>query len=495
MPRKPKQEKQQIKIVVNGLPITVILHPPSGAHRSWRAYWHGLPRARSTGQRRYEDAVAVAENMLQNGGNRGQPDGRVMSDEEFEEIQRRHFGRKNEKRAQERAKKSLDNCLDALAAFSEITGLRPIILATPDDCASFQRTALTLPNNWRRRPRQERRPVEHYAEKARDRRRRSGDLDPLDDLPRYSPNNVLRWSRSLQAAFERANRNALKRKCVRGVVGEGKLLTGNPWSQFTWIEGRKRPLRQFDGDELLSLLNYLETQWGGVPVGAAAAKVFLWSACRKLEIVTLRWDALRKVGNEYHFDLNCKADVDKWFRIPEPLYQELVGFRVNSPFVFAAYNEQLRQFHSRNTAWLRSIRADYNPGSFGSWFYRRVKDWSESNAKGAAFVHVFRKTTLQHSRHGEDINRQVASDARVSESVMMTNYVKETDEEMRQRSNRTFRRIIASLSPEVARRYGHVQDARSEMEDRLRSAIESKNWALASDLAARLAQDGRPSDR
>ena len=35
---------------------------------------------------------------------------------------------------------------------------------------------------------------------------------------------------------------------------------------------------------------------------------------------------------------------------------------------------------------------------------------------------------------------------------MMTNYVKETDDEMRRKSNRTFQRIIASLPADVADR-------------------------------------------
>jgi hypothetical protein len=42
----------------------------------------------------------------------------------------------------------------------------------------------------------------------------------------------------------------------------------------------------------------------------------------------------------------------------------------------------------------------------------------------------------------------------------MTNYVKEMDEQMRQRSNRMYRRIRANLPSEVAACYGHVQDAR-----------------------------------
>jgi hypothetical protein len=70
----------------------------------------------------------------------------------------------------------------------------------------------------------------------------------------------------------------------------------------------------------------------------------------------------------------------------------------------------------------------------------------------------------------------------------MTNYVKETDEEMRQRSNRTHRRILASLFPKVARRYGHFEEIGSELESRLRVAINIKNWALVSQIATQLEQ-------
>ena len=74
-------------------------------------------------------------------------------------------------------------------------------------------------------------------------------------------------------------------------------------------------------------------------------------------------------------------------------------------------------------------------------------------------------------------------------SQFTTNYVKETDEEARHRSNRTYRRILASLAPEVAARYGHVQDARSEMESELRAAMDAKDWATVTELSNRLAQD------
>ena len=251
---------------------------------------------------------------MKNGGRRASPSDTVLSDEEFVEIQMAHFARKTDERAKQRAKRSLDSCFEAFAALREITGLQPITLATPDDCASFQRVALTLPNMWRRLPLEQRRPAKEYTDEARERRRRNNSTDDLDECPCYSPNNVLKWSRSLQAAFERCNRNALKRKCVRGVVDEKRLLMSNPWSQFTWIEGRDRPIRQFDTDELLSLLTFLRAK--GLPVGPAALKVFLWSSCRKLEVASLTWDSLRVVGKEVHFEVQCKWGIEKWFRIP-----------------------------------------------------------------------------------------------------------------------------------------------------------------------------------
>lgn len=250
--------------------------------------------------------------------------------------------------------------------------------------------------------------------------------------------------------------------------------------------GRDRPIRQFDGNELISLLDYLDARWKGVPIGATTMKIFLWSACRKLEVTGLIWDSLRLLDNECHFEITGKWGIEKWFRIPESVYQELLYFRTTSPFVFAAYNNQLRHFHAGNPNWLRNIRPEFSPREYARWIYQRVKEWSITNPKGPAFVHVFRKTTLQYARQGEDINQQIARDTRVSESVLMTNYVKETDEEMRQRSNRTYRRISASLPTEVARRYGHVEEIGSELENRLRIALSMKNWPLVSQIAAQL---------
>lgn len=463
MPRKPKVEKQSITVVVNGAPVGVILHPPTATRKSWYAYWPGQVASKSTGQRQLADAIVVAEAMVKTGGKKPTVADALLSDEEFEAVQRVHFERRQDPHAQARAKKSLDDCLTAITAFRDISGLRPIAKATAADCASFQRSALALPKNWRSK---------HPKSRA--------------EVECLSANTVLKWSRSLQAAFERVNCTA-GRTCVRGVIDETKLLSSNPWTQFVWIEGTKAPLRQFDGDELLSFLDSLQGQWPEVKVAPLVAKVFLWSACRKREVAGLTWKGLRTVGDEFHFQVVGKWGVKRWFRLPPSIHAELCNQRTSSAFHFAAYSNQIRLTHAKNRGCLRKIRDEFNPENFADWFYRRVKEWSKTQAKGQAFVHHFRKTGLQHARRGEDINRLVAADARVGESVMMTSYVEETDEELRAKSNRTYRRIAASLPVEVVRRYGYVEDNRSDLERRLREAMDAKDWPLLATLSSRLA--------
>jgi hypothetical protein len=474
MPRKPKPEKQTITVVVNGNPVAVILHPPTGTRPSWYAYWNGLVASKSTGQRNLADAILAAENMVKGGGRRVTVAEAVLSDEEFEALQRAHFARKTDPAAKVRAATTLEECLDAISAFQSITGLGRIAAATPDDCARFQAQGLTRPKNWRK---------QHPRSKKTE--------------ERVSPNTVLKWSRMLQAAFERANRRAGK-KCIRGVVEEAKLLSANPWTQFPWIEGTSSPIRQFDGEELLALLGYLETTWAAVPVAALAAKLFLWSCCRKLEVAGLTWGSLRLVGPrddpaEAHFEVVGKWGVERWFRVPLSLYRELKAVEEEgSAYVLAAYTRQVSQAHADNPGCLKKIRGEYVPRNFGRWFYERVKEWSAGHPKGRAFVHHFRKTGLQHARRGEDINREVAADARVGESVLMTSYVKETDEELRARSNRTYRRLLASLAGEVARRYGHAEAGPSRLERQLQEAMAAKDWPLVRELSARLERQTCP---
>jgi coproporphyrinogen III oxidase len=150
------------------------------------------------------------------------------------------------------------------------------------------------------------------------------------------------------------------------------------------------------------------------------------------------------------------------------------------------------------------VGEEFSPRAFSDWFQERMKDWARQTGHAPATPHAFRKTALQHARSGEDLNRQVARDARLSESVMMAHYVTERDEEMRQASNRTYHRILLSLSLEVATRYGYQpDDEAAELERRLAMATAAKDWETVAKLATELARrngktagtsgNGRPS--
>jgi hypothetical protein len=524
MPRKPRVEKQTITVVVGGTPVSVVLHPPTGARSSWYAYWNGLVSSRSTGQRNLEDAIVAAENMVRAGGRRATLDDAVLTDEEFEGVQRTHYAKKTDPAAKRRADKTLDECLDAIDAFKDIMRLPRIASATPDDCASFQREALQRACRWRdgNGPESVDGPTtskKRRLSKTQKRRLLAGQEEPTERLIR--PNTVLKWSRMLQAAFNRVNRSAGK-KCVRGVVPVAKLLRENPWAQFTWIEGTEKEIQHFDTGELLGFLSYLEERWQGVPVALLATKVLLWSCCRKTEVAGLKWEGGRVFTNErqvvlasecsltadhcvavqgkpavvaeVHFEVVGKWGVERWFRIPQPLFRELLANRTDSPFVFAAYSEQIATVHAENVGCLKKIRPDFDLKNFGRWLYERMKDWAVTQPRGDAYLHIFRKTGLQFTHDGEEeeVSKRVADDAGVSEAVLLGSYVKP---KLWRKSNRTFRRLLASLPPAVASRYGHIEDERTRLERQLGAATEGGNWPLVAELAARLGQmdrEGRP---
>ena len=465
MPRKPNQKIIKTTVVIKGTTIAVTLYPPKPPRTSWYAFWPDLVAAKSTGQTNSEDALHAVVGMLSNNGKPSKAADLVLADAEFENVQKQHFAKRTDPAAQERAAKSLRSCLEAIAAFRDISGITPVARATADDCERFQTRTLTLPKDWLTRH------------------------DLKSEAERYSSNTVLKWTRELQAAFQRANKNA-GRKCIRGIVDERRLLTTNPWHQFSWIEGTERPIRQFDDVELISFLDYLETQWSGMTVATALAKTCLWSWGRKTEIMGLKWDSCRIVGGEVHFETVGKWGVEKWFRLPAGLYEELQKLRTDSPYVFAAYNEQARLFHLQcnHPTDANLVTDDFNPDNLGRWFERRLSRWSKMLPKGRASIHVFRKTSLQYARRGEDVNNQVARDARVGTAVMMRHYVKEADPERRNASNRTFYRIVASLAPETAKRYGHLiaQASREELEKALQAAVEAKDWLRVSQLSVEL---------
>lgn len=202
----------------------------------------------------------------------------------------------------------------------------------------------------------------------------------------------------------------------------------------------------------------------------------------------LKWTDLHIVGNEYHFDFVGKWGIRKWARIPPSLYKELVKFRTNSPYVFGDFPRQLRKhFMKTRPGMEKAVNEEYSPEALGWWFNQKLKTWARTNEREHASHHSFRKTALQFARIGEDRNEAVALDARISRSVMIRHYVDETDDVLRLRSNRTFYRLVAGLSPEVACRYGYEPDSDAlGMEVRLYAAASIRDWKTVQDIAQQL---------
>ncbi len=467
MPRKARREKRKIEVVVNGRLVSVNMFPPKGNRTSWYAYWTGLRAGKSTGHRNFDDAVAAVTDMLLNGNRKSKHADTLLSDQEFEDIQRTHYGKKTEPAAAVRANKSLVACLDSISAFREITGISPISLATPEDCEKFQREALRKPRNWRMQFR-------------------------TKDEPRsLRPNTVLKWSTALQAAFERANSNAGK-KCVRGVVPKEKLLTSNPWREFTWIDGTAPTKRIFNDEELLSIQDMLDEKWAGVPIAALFAKISLWIWARRAEVAGLKWDNLHVIGDEHHFDFIGKWGIRKWARIPPSLYEELLRSRTASPYVFGGFPRELQtHFKKKRPGMEKTVNGEYSPEALGWWFNEKLKSWAKKTNRPHASHHSFRKTALQFARIGDDRNEAVAMDARISRSVMVRHYVDDNDEVLRLRSNRTFYRLVAGLTPAVAKRYGYVPDSDIlGLQARLYAAAGNQDWQTVREIAGALCEKG-----
>ena len=413
----------------------------------------------------------MAENMLRNGGDRILPTDLVLTDEDFDELQRRHFDKRKDPAAQIRAQKSLKSCLEAISAFREISRISPVARATPDDCERFQFEALKRASNWR---------------KLHPNSRKEG-------VAAIKPNTVVKWLRQLQAAYERANRNGGK-KCVRGVVSESKLLSSNPWKQFTWIDGTEPKKRRFNGEELNLLLDFFEGKWPTVTAAVLFAKVSLWLWARRSEVASLYWENVRIIQGECHFNFVGKKGVRKWARVPVAIYEQLVQMKTDSPYVFAAYNDQLRRHHQgkRNFAAMRKVGQQYHPIAFADWFHDKLVEWSETAPNGHATQHAFRKTGLQFAYHGGVAAKQIAQDASITEAVMLGHYVDDTDEELHLKSNQTFTRIASSLPAKVAERYGYFPEREgARPEEVMRVAIARNDFQAARAILEQMEKDSR----
>ncbi len=276
MPRKPIAKKHRLMTVVDGKTVQISLHPPTGQRTSWYVFWTGLKTSKSTGQSELEEAKRIAIQMAE-GKVEHKSELPVPTDEEFDEVQKRHYSKKQGDKARKRSDKSLLNCMEAVEAFRQIMGIKPITMATPEDCERFENLALKLPKNWR---------VNHPKKRK--------------EINTLSPYTVVKWTTALRAAFERVNMHA-GRKCVRAVVPQARLLTQNPWNMFTSIDVPEPEKRHLSPNELIDFMAYLVQNWGKARFAPTMLKLFFWSAARREEIAGLKWSDLREAHGQYHF--------------------------------------------------------------------------------------------------------------------------------------------------------------------------------------------------
>lgn len=125
------------------------------------------------------------------------------------------------------------------------------------------------------------------------------------------------------------------------------------------------------------------------------------------------------------------------------------------------------------------------------------KNWRQRHPKSKPSEEVARvspNTVLKWSRalcgRLPRSDGKVAEDACVGEGVMMRHYVRMLHE----KSNRTFRRILAAPPAEVARRYGHAESGGQggDLESKLREATDRKDWAEVARLSEELAKAKQP---
>lgn len=79
------------------------------------------------------------------------------------------------------------------------------------------------------------------------------------------------------------------------------------------------------------MVDFFESHWAGVSVASLMTKVFLWSWCRRNEVASLKWSDHWQAGDEHHFKSVGKWGVEKWFRIPQSVYEGLESLRTESP--------------------------------------------------------------------------------------------------------------------------------------------------------------------
>ena len=118
--------------------------------------------------------------------------------------------------------------------------------------------------------------------------------------------------------------------------------------------------------------------------------------------------------------------------------------------------------------------------------YRQIVKWAKESGYEHAYLHTFRKTTLQYAFTGEHAQQIVAHDASVTPGVMMGNYASAGDEVLRSRSNATYGRINRMFNSDAAIRFGVDVGRIAQLHEQLEMARSQSDWGRVITIAQEL---------
>ena len=71
-------------------------------------------------------------------------------------------------------------------------------------------------------------------------------------------------------------------------------------------------------------------------------------------------------------------------KVPEAVYQEMLGYRTKSPFAFAAYNDQLRHFRAHKANLITGLAVEFRPEGLGRLVLQSGRGMVKGVGQGAS---------------------------------------------------------------------------------------------------------------
>lgn len=415
---KAKPKWKPISVERDGEILTVYLHPP-GTFRNPNHWAWSCAKLKVHGRSlKVETFSAAKERVI--AWFKGEParkewekqETSVLTWEDWDAIQVEHVRLRSsdDSDLKRRAERTLQECRNAQRLFVAITKAESATSVDPDTVARFQRECAKRESKYGKP---------------------------------YGATTIRKTISHMSASFNRCCPASGKRRCVRGVVPVEKLLATNPFEAVQWVQVENRQPRHFTASELQSLFTW--KFFGACPLASLFARFSLWSCGRLEEMTMLRWDWFDSDGYIKIPDSVAKWGKGKTVRIPPALLEEIQAYRIENPFVWAGYVDQLREYHRvlGHHGSVHKIQG-FAPQRFRGVCQKWIGEWAiESKVEGLSH-HAFRRTGLQWSRE-EQIRKaeaEYAEAANVNKGVADKSYTRRPERDW---ADVSYRNIASEL--------------------------------------------------